>query len=51
MKFNILNDIIIYFFQRIDPFLSVKNTTNIIFHEIIDLKEFFDVIIQNENLK
>ena len=42
MKFDILNQIIIFSIQRIDPFASIKNNTFIKYDEIISLKKFKD---------
>ena len=42
IRFNILNDFIIFSIQRFDPKLSIKNNIRINFEEIIDLNEFCD---------
>ena len=42
IKFKILNEIIIFSIQRIDPLSSAKNTFIIRYDEIIDLKRFTD---------
>ena len=51
MTLGILNDIVIFSLQRLDPLLSVKSNTRIYFPDIIDLKLFTDELIQNDNLK
>ena len=42
IKFNILNEIIIFSIQRIDPLSSAKNTSIIKYDDSIDLKRFTD---------
>ena len=42
IKFDILNEIIIFSLQRIDPVQSIKNTSFIEYYEFIDLKSFID---------
>ena len=42
IKFNILNEIIIFSIQRVDPLSSAKNTYIIKYDETIDLKRFID---------
>ena len=42
MKFDILNDIVIFSIQRIDPFDSIKNNTLIKYDEFINLMKFKD---------
>lgn len=42
IRFNILNDFIIFSIQRFDPKLSIKNNIRINFEEIIDLNELCD---------
>ena len=51
MTLGVLNDIVIFSLQRLDPLLSVKSNTRIYFPDIIDLKLFADELIQNDNLK
>ena len=48
MTLGILNDIVIFSLQRLDPLLSVKSKTRIYFPDIIDLKLFADELIQND---
>jgi len=50
MKFSIVNDIIMFSFQRFDPLLSIKNNCKIIFEENINLKRFSDEIINDKDL-
>ena len=42
IRFNILNDFIIFSIQRFDPKLSIKNNIRINFEENIELNEFCD---------
>ena len=42
IKFDILNEIIIFSLQRIDPVQSIKNPSFIEYYEFIDLKSFID---------
>ena len=42
IKFNIINELIIFSVQRFDPLLSVKNESLIIYDELIDLKPYSD---------
>ena len=51
MTLGILNDIVIFSLQRLDPLLSVKSNTRIYFPDIIDLKLFAGELFQNDNLK
>ena len=50
MKFCIINDVIIFSLQRFNPLLSVKNTSKIIFEQIINLDRFSDEIINDKDL-
>ena len=51
IKFNILNQLIIFSIQRFDPLLSVKNESLIIYDEILDLKPYSDEQITEERLQ
>ena len=51
IKFNIINELIIFSVQRFDPLLSVKNESLIIYDELIDLKPYSDTPIFEKNLK
>ena len=42
IKFNIINELIIFSVQRIEPLLSIKNESLIIYDELIDLKPYSD---------
>ena len=50
MALGILNTIVIFSFQCLDHFLSVKIYIWIYFQDIIDLKLFADDLIQKYNL-
>ena len=50
IKFNILNEIIIFSIQIIDPLSSAKNTSIIKYDEIIDLKKFTDNINKEDTM-
>ena len=51
IKFNILNELIIFSVQRFDPFLSIKNESLIIYDELIDLKSYSDTPTKEKNLE
>lgn len=51
IKFNMINDVVIFSLQRIDPYFSMKSDCNVSFSEYIDLKEFCDYDLYRENTK
>ena len=51
IKFNMINDVVIFSLQRIDPYFSMKSDCNVSFSEYIDLKEFCDFDLYRENTK
>ena len=51
IKFSMINDIIIFSLQRIDPYYSTKSRVNVAFKEFIDLKEFCDFDLYKNNTK
>ena len=51
IKFNMMNDVVIFSLQRIDPYFSMKSDCNVSFSEYIDLKEFCDYDLYRENTK
>ena len=46
-----INDVIIFSLQRIDPYYSTKSRVNVAFKEFIDLKEFCDFDLYKNNTK
>ena len=51
IRFNILNQILIFSIQRFDPLLSVKNESMILYDEIIDLMPYSDGHLKDNDLK
>jgi len=51
IKFSMINDVIIFSLQRIDPCFSMKSNCYVSFSEYIDLKEFCDYDLYKENTK
>ena len=49
LRFNILNEIIIFSIQRIDPMSSTKNISIINFDKILDLTRFTDCQNKDNN--
>ena len=49
IRFNILNEIIIFSIQRIDPMSSTKNISNINYDKILDLTRFTDSPYKDNN--
>ena len=51
INFSILNEIVIFSLQRLNPILSIKNKISVKFEEIIDLKDYCDKDLYKENTK
>jgi len=51
LNFSILNEIVIFSLQRLNPILSIKNKISVKFEEIIDLKDYCDKDLYKENTK
>ena len=51
IRFDILNQILIFSIQRFDPLLSVKNESMILYDEIIDLMPYSDGHLKDNDLK
>ena len=51
LKFSILNEIVIFSLQRLNPVLSIKNKIQVSFEEIIDLKDYCDSDLYKEKTK
>ena len=51
IKISMMNDIVIFSLQRLNPYLSMKSTIFVSYDEIIDLKEFCDFDLYKENTK
>jgi len=51
LNFSILNEIVIFSLQRLNPILSIKNKISVKFEEIIDLKDHCDKDLYKENTK
>ena len=49
IKFNMLNEVIIFSLQRFDPFYSMKSSIYVTFEEYINLKEFCDSDLYKDN--
>ena len=51
IKFNMINDVVIFSLQRFDPYFSMKSNIIVSYREYIDLKEFCDYDLYKENTK
>jgi ubiquitin C-terminal hydrolase len=51
IKFSMINDVVIFSLQRIDPYFSMKSNCYVSYKEYIDLKEFCDYDLYKENTK
>ena len=51
LKFSILNEIVIFSLQRLNPILSIKNKIQVSFEETIDLKDYCDNDLYKEKTK
>jgi ubiquitin C-terminal hydrolase len=51
IKLSMINDVVIFSLQRIDPYFSMKSNCYVSYKEYIDLKDFCDYDLFKENTK